>query len=243
MNNISEIIHYCWFGGKEKPEIVLKCIESWKKYMPEYEIMEWNENNYDVFKIPFLKEAYECKKWAFVSDYVRFDVIDQYGGIYFDTDVELLKRIPDEILSQNAFTGFEYAGKVSPGLVYAASKNNPVTKEILHYYQNIHFVTDGKLVLTTVNTVITDILNTYGLVQNNMFQIVHGLSIYPSEFFCGYDQDVREVMISPNTVSVHHYAGTWTNKSLTKIIRNILKRILGIQSYRNLLKIKRMIMR
>ena len=107
MEKIPHIIHYCWFGRNPKSELVLNCIESWKKYLPGYEIREWNEDNYDVTQVNFVKEAYENQKWAFVSDYVRFDVLYQFGGIYFDTDVELLKPIPEEILAKRAFTGFE----------------------------------------------------------------------------------------------------------------------------------------
>ena len=104
MEKIPHIIHYCWFGRNPKSELVLNCIESWKKYLPGYEIREWNEDNYDVTQVNFVKEAYENQKWAFVSDYVRFDVLYQFGGIYFDTDVELLKPIPEEILAKRAFT-------------------------------------------------------------------------------------------------------------------------------------------
>ena len=117
MEKIPHIIHYCWFGRNPKSELVLNCIESWKKYLPGYEIREWNEDNYDVTQVNFVKEAYENQKWAFVSDYVRFDVLYQFGGIYFDTDVELLKPIPEEILAKRAFTGFENTKLISPGLV------------------------------------------------------------------------------------------------------------------------------
>jgi mannosyltransferase OCH1-like enzyme len=115
MEKIPHIIHYCWFGRNPKSELVLNCIESWKKYLPGYEIREWNEDNYDVTQVNFVKEAYENQKWAFVSDYVRFDVLYQFGGIYFDTDVELLKPIPEEILAKRAFTGFESTKLISPG--------------------------------------------------------------------------------------------------------------------------------
>ncbi len=239
MENIPKIIHYCWFGRNPKPELILKCIDSWKKYMPDYKIIEWNEENYDVHKAPYISEAYECRKWAFVSDYARFDVINQYGGIYFDTDVELLKTIPDEVLSHEAFTGFEYFGSVNPGLVYGASAGSMITKEILDKYHSLHFVQNGKMVLTTVNSVITEILVPYGLALNNKFQIVHGLAIYPSEYFCGYDMLVSEVLITDKTISVHHYAGTWTKKTLKRHVQDIIKKLLGVETYRKLLLAKR----
>lgn len=239
MSNILKTIHYCWFGHNPKPDIILSCIASWKKYMPEYEIREWTEENYDVNQSPFIKEAYEQKKWAFVSDYARFDIIYHYGGIYFDTDVELLKPIPTEILEKNNFTGFETAGKVNPGLVYADIQEGEITKQILDQYNRIHFCFDSKSDSMTVNTIVTSILEPLGLLRNNHFQVIAGLTIYPSSVFCAFDQDVMEIDISENTVSVHHYAGTWTEKTLKNKIRKLLKRMFGVEGYRRLLNIYR----
>ena len=143
MEKIPHIIHYCWFGRNPKSELVLNCIESWKKYLPGYEIREWNEDNYDVTQVNFVKEAYENQKWAFVSDYVRFDVLYQFGGIYFDTDVELLKPIPEEILAKRAFTGFESTKLISPGLVMGSIKGLNLISEILEEYQKSSFLVDG----------------------------------------------------------------------------------------------------
>ena len=238
---IPKLIHYCWFGGNSKPALVRKCIESWKKFMPDYEIIEWNESNYDVNKVPFTNEAYQCKKWAFVSDYARFDVINQYGGIYFDTDVELIKSIPDTILQNKAFTGFEYAGNVSPGLIFAATAGNRVTEEILARYDNLHFLQNGKMKFLTVNMIITDILKPYGLVQNNEYQVVNELTIYPSEYFCGFDQDIKEILVTDKTISIHHYAGTWAKKSLKRLLSNYIKKLFGVNMYRKILRIKRLL--
>ena len=236
---IPKKIHYCWFGGAEKPEIVVRCMASWKKYMPGYEIIEWNESNYDIHKSRFMEQAYEYKKWAFVSDYARFDVLAEYGGIYFDTDVELLKPIPEEILAHRAFTGFESAGQVSPGLVFAAEPQFPITVEILHQYQKMRFLEDGRPCYKTVNNITTDLLKNYAEIKPNEFQIVEDLAIYPSSYFCGYDQDIHEVDIQPETISVHHYASTWKNKSFKTKVQDCLKRYFGIQFYRRLLKVKR----
>lgn len=236
---IPKIIHYCWFGGNPKSELILRCISSWKKYMPEYEIKEWNEQNYDVNKADFIREAYEAKKWAFVSDFARFDVINQYGGIYFDTDVELLKPIPHEILRHHSFTGFEYAGSVNPGLVYADVPGGAVTKSILSKYNSMHFCKDKNGNYITVNMVVTDILETDGLKRNNSFQIVNDLAIYPSSVFCGFDQDVKEIAIQGDTISVHHYAGTWIKKTKKQMIRNYLKKLFGVEGYRKILKFYR----
>ena len=236
---IPKIIHYCWFGGNQKPELILKCIDSWKKYMPEYEIIEWNEKNYDVTKSAFIKEAYQAKKWAFVSDYARFDIIYHYGGIYFDTDVELLKPIPEKILSHIPFTGFECAGTVNPGLIYADRPENHITKQILDQYNARHFLVDGVPKLITVNQIVTEILKPYGLIQNNKFQTVNDLTIYPSSYFCGFDQDVKEIDIRENTISVHHYAGTWTKRTWRQILRQYIKKIFGVDGYRAMLNVYR----
>ena len=147
MEKIPHIIHYCWFGRNPKSELVLNCIESWKKYLPGYEIREWNEDNYDVTQVNFVKEAYENQKWAFVSDYVRFDVLYQFGGIYFDTDVELLKPIPEEILAKRAFTGFESTKLISPGLVMGSIKGLNLISEILEEYQKF-FPSSVEIIMT-----------------------------------------------------------------------------------------------
>lgn len=240
---IPKIIHYCWFGRNPKSELITRCIKSWKKYMPDYEIREWNETNYDINKATFLKEAYFAKKWAFVSDYARFDIIYNFGGIYFDTDVELLKPIPEEIINQNCFTGFESAGKINPGLVYADVRQGNMTKKFLDAYCKMSFLKNGKPTYTTVNTVVTDILKPYGLIQNNTFQVVKNIAIYPSSVFCGFDQDVKELDIREDTISVHHYAGTWTNKSKKQILRNWLKKVFGVNGYRRILNIYRRVRR
>ena len=239
---IPKKIHYCWFGGAEKPAIVQKCMASWKKYMPEYEIIEWNESNYNVHKILFIDEAYQAKKWAFVSDYARFDILNQHGGIYFDTDVELLKTIPNDILGDQAFTGMESIGTVAPGLVFASVPNTDFLHEILTVYQDTHFLIDGKPNFKTVNWFTTEILARHGYVSENRFQKVYGLSIYPSEYFCSFDLDVHEYDIRPESISVHHYAGTWNNSSGKVWVQGFIKKVFGIKFYRNLLKIKRKIM-
>lgn len=237
--SIPQKIHYCWFGNGEKPAIVLHCIESWKKYMPDYEIIEWNEENYDVHKAAFMEEAYAHKKWAFVSDYARFDILNEYGGIYVDTDVEFLKPIPEDILNQTAFTGYESAGTVNPGLIYAAVPSFPITKEILEKYNAMHFIVNGNMVYKTVNMVTMEVLLSHAELRHGTFQIVDGLAIYPYAFFCGYNQDVMEYDIHPETISVHHYAGTWMDKSLKRQVQTIIKKVLGIEVYKKLLHMKR----
>lgn len=165
MCEIPKVIHYIWFGGNEKPEIVKKCINSWKKYMPDYEIVEWNEKNYDVSKSKYISEAYKEKKWAFASDYARFDILNQYGGIYFDTDVELLKEIPEYILENSAFTGFESSGMVNPGLVFGTIPKHPFVSQVLKRYNNTSFHQDSKRGYKTVNEFSMDVLNEFGIAR------------------------------------------------------------------------------
>ncbi|MFI7846651.1 glycosyltransferase family 32 protein [Dorea amylophila] len=236
---IPKKIHYCWFGRNPKPDIVLKCIKSWKRYMPEYEIIEWNEENYDVNKCKYTAEAYKAGKWAFVSDYARFDVLNTMGGIYFDTDVELLKKIPDDILLNNAFTGMESAGKVSPGLIFASVPQHPFLQKILNVYNEASFIQNGKRNYKTVNEFTTEILESNGFELKQEYQKVDDVAIYPSTIFCGYDQDLREYDIRPETISVHHYSGTWKKKTIKNYIQNGIKKIFGKKGYVCILKIKR----
>lgn len=233
---IPKKIHYVWFGNKPKPDIVLKCIASWKKYMPDYDIIEWNETNFLIDNCQFAKEAHEYGKWAFVSDYARFKVLLEHGGIYFDTDVELLKPIPQEILAQSSFTGVEFSGKVSPGLVYAAAPNDAIVQYMVNYYEHTHFVPTA---LITVNEIITDYLLQYGFKEKADVQIIAGLAIYPDSYFCGYDQDVKEIKVSPETISIHHYSGTWKKTTIKKRLQIFLKNIVGVEVYRQLLHAKR----
>lgn len=235
---IPKLIHYCWFGGNEKPAIVLKCIDSWKKYMPGYQIIEWNESNYDVSKAAYMKEAYEEKKWAFVSDYARFDILNICGGLYFDTDVELLKPIPDDIIKNKAFTGIESGGTVNPGLVFGSIPNHSFLIQILDAYNKSPFHQSNGA-YKTVNIFTTEILDQYGFVHKDMYQYVDEIAIYPSSYFCGYDQDVHDYDIKRNTISVHHYSSTWKKRSKKAMIQKKIAKIIGKANYKKLLKIKR----
>lgn len=236
--SIPKLIHYIWVGGKEKPDIVKKCIDSWKKYLPDYELIEWNETNYDVYKNEYISEAYKAKKWAFVSDYMRFDILFKYGGIYFDTDVEIIKRFPDEILNEiSAFTGKESSGYVSPGLVFGCEPQNSVVKKMIESYDNSFFDTSS---IYTVNQRLTDILTNYGYTMNDEFQKVIGLHIFPSDYFCGYDLDCHVKNITSNTLSFHHYeASSWQKYRIKNYIRIIVRRIIGLDNYKKILQIKR----
>jgi hypothetical protein len=204
---IPKIIHYCWFGGNPLPELAKKCIASWKVYFPDYEIKEWNESNYDVHKIPYMSEAYQAKKHAFVSDYARFDILYKYGGIYFDTDVEIIKPF-DDILKNGGFMGFETTGKVAAGLGIGCNAGLGIVYQILEFYATIHFLnTDGSYNLQTVVEYITAILKKNRLKDENIIQYLDGITIYPTDYFAPIYYG--KLTITENTHSIHHYAASW----------------------------------
>ena len=218
---IPKIIHYCWFGEKPLPELALKCIESWKKYCPDYQIIQWNERNYCLNeKNEYVKEAYKLKKWAFVTDYVRFDVIYRYGGIYFDTDVELVKPI-DDLLQKGAFMGMESVPEIinnkvkfmqaASGLGIASEPNNYIYKEILDGYEKRHFDKDkGGDDNFTVVTYVSDILMKHNptILAENII-MVGNIIIYPPDYFCPLNYQTGELLITSNTRSIHHYMASW----------------------------------
>lgn len=207
---IPKKIHYCWYGGKRKSKLILKCIDSWEKYFPDYEIIEWNETNTDLHENAYIEKAYEEKKWAFVSDYVRMKVLYEYGGIYFDTDVEVIKPFPEEVLSLLAFTGMEsFSLKVSPGLVFACEANNKIAKKMIDSYSSDVFRNESIDVIKTINIRITDLLIENGLEVCDRKQTVLDLTIFPSTVFCAYDGRRRKIDIHEDTLSVHHYTASW----------------------------------
>ena len=225
-NEIPKIIHYCWFGENPLPELAQKCIASWKKYLPDYEIKEWNEENYDVRKIPYTAQAYDSKKYAFVSDYARFDILYQYGGLYFDTDVEVIKPL-DEILKRGAFAGVESAGALAAGLGLASPAASPIYKEILDSYKNSSFIrNDGSMDLTTVVTRVSDIFKKHGFTDKNEIQKVDGITVYPSDYFCPKDYVSGNINITQNTYTVHWYDGSWLSP-LDLEMQNYIKKTLS----------------
>ncbi len=222
-NFIPKIIHCCWFGGNPLPELAQKCIASWKKFLPDYEIKEWNEENYDIRKIPYIAQAYDAKKYAFVSDYARFDILYQQGGLYFDTDVEVIKPL-DEILKRGAFAGVERAGSLAAGLGLASPAASPVYKEILDSYKNSSFIKDdGSMDLTTVVTRVSDIFKKHGFTDKNEIQTVAGVTVYPTEYFCPKDYVSGKINITRNTHTIHWYDGSWLSPVDLKVNAYIQK--------------------
>ena len=224
---IPKVIHYCWFGRNPLPQLAIKCIDSWKKYLPDYEIKEWNEDNFDVNIIPYTAQAYQAKKYAFVSDYARFWILYKYGGIYFDTDVEAIKPI-DDIIEKGAFMGIEkeykYGITVNPGLGLGVESGHPLYKEFMDYYSTYTFTDEtGKMNMQTIVVYTTEILFKHGLANVPGIQNIEGIKLYPSEYFCPRDVITKRFHITKNTRTIHHYAGSWSNKKIKKKIKKIIR--------------------
>lgn len=207
---IPKKIHYCWFGGNQLNELALKCIESWKKYCPDYEIIEWNESNFDINCNEYVKEAYEAKRWAFVTDYVRLYVLYNYGGIYMDTDAELLKNI-DCFLTNPAFSGFENNKEV-PTAIMGAECGNKWIELLLDDYNGRHFLkSDGSYDITTNVATITRLTaENYEVTLDNTFTEVDGVVVfYPSDYFCPKDWFTGRIDLTENTYCIHHFNSSW----------------------------------
>lgn len=212
---IPKIIHYCWFGGNEKSRLIKKCIKSWEKYCPDYQIVEWNEGNFDINCCDYIREAYESEKWAFVTDYVRLKVLYSYGGIYLDTDVELIKSL-DDFLDLEAFMGIEQEPErekqeVATGLATGSRAGHPILLEMMQDYESAHFKKeDGNFDITTCTVRNTKILAKYGFNYKNEKQVVGGIVIFPWEYFCPMYRETHVIHKTKNTVAIHHYGLSWT---------------------------------
>ena len=231
---MKKTIHYCWFGGNPLPQSAIRCIDSWKKNCPDYEIKEWNERNFDVNSCSYSQEAYGAKKWAFVSDYARFKILYEEGGIYFDTDVELIRPI-DDIVELGAFMGNETTGRinVAPGLGIGAERHMWFLNDIIKEYEKKHFVlNDGMLDQTTVVELTTKMLEKHGLRVTETVQCIAGFNIYPSEYFCPFNFQTKELQITSNTRSIHHYDSSWYGERElhSQIVKERLSRFLPNRS-------------
>ncbi|MBM6745004.1 glycosyl transferase [Drancourtella massiliensis] len=235
---IPKIIHYCWFGGNEKPQLAKRCIESWKRYLPDYKIVEWNETNFDISSNSYCEEAYKAKKWAFVTDYVRLYALFNYGGIYMDTDVEVLKPL-DPFLSEEAFSGFETKTSVPTGIM-ASEKKQPFFGKLLSEYTDKHFFReDGTMDLTTNVTLITNACIKAGLSLNGKKQTVEGFTLYPAEYFCPKDVKTHKLKITSQTYTIHHFDGSWLSKKSK--FKNRVTNFLGPNITNILVNIKRLV--
>lgn len=223
---IPKTIHYCWFGRGKMPELAVKCINSWKKHLPEYKLKEWNEDNFDLDMYPYAREAYDNRKFAFVTDIVRLYALYSEGGIYMDTDVEVLRPL-DEFLCHSAFSGFESSKDVLTGIM-GAEKGSLWAKDNLEYYQGKHFIReDGTFDMTTNVRIVTDMMVLHGLQRKNMFQdFPDYVTFYPSDFFCPINIVTKRLCLTENSATIHHFAGSWVKKTpidiMKKYVRNLL---------------------
>lgn len=234
---IPKRIHYCWFGRGQMPDLAIKCIESWHRFMPDYEYKLWNEDNFDLNSNQYVCEAYEAKKYAFVTDYVRLYALYTEGGIYMDTDVEVLKSY-DDLLYLSGFTGYEGSKHLPPVTGTMASEaGNLWVKEQLSAYNDIHFVMpDGSLDLKNNTTRISEIMRREGFVQNGRKQVYKDMHIFPVEYFCPR-QTTGEYLISENTYCDHHFMASWTDKRLGW--KRYLVAVIGKKNMTRLIKLKR----
>lgn len=225
---IPKIIHYCWFGHNPLPPLALECIASWKKYLPDYEIKEWNEDNFDVNSIPYTAEAYKQKKYAFVSDYARFWIMYKYGGIYFDTDVEVIRPM-DDIIEKGNFMGFEldpdgentpgkyaprYAFAVNPGLGFGMEKEHPFIAHMIDLYKSLTF--EGNQMSPWFKTIVahtTELLCEKGLRNVKGIQTVDDITVYPGEYFAPINPISRRLHITANTRTIHRYMASWSQQT------------------------------
>lgn len=225
---IPKTIHYCWFGHNPLPPLARKCIASWRKFFPDYEIKEWNEDNFDVNAIPYTAQAYEHKKYAFVSDYARFKILHEHGGIYFDTDVEVIKPLND-ILEKGPFFGLEDNRDTfvcAPGLGFACYPGMSLLKDMLCLYEGLTFAfPSGELNKKTVVEYFSEILLSKGLEPKPEIIEFAGMFIYPPDYFCPKSSEFGKIHISENTRTIHHYAGSWIGPK--QRVANLLIRIFG----------------
>lgn len=210
---IPKKIHYCWFGRGEKPALAEKCIQSWRKFCPDYEIIEWNEDNFDLNSNGYTKFCYDNKKWAFLSDYVRLAVVCREGGIYFDTDVELL-RSPDALLDYAAFYGFEHEGAVATGLGFGAEANHPTIVAMKELYDRMQPDEAGVFALKACPALNTAALSAFGLRLDGCRQNVAGAEILPADFLNPYDDATGHMNKTKNTISIHWYNKSWISPGM-----------------------------
>lgn len=221
---IPKIIHYCWFGGKKLPMDVVKCIESWKKICPDYKIVRWDESNFNVYENEFTKDAYENKAWAFVSDYARLKIIYDNGGIYLDTDVELVKKL-DHLLSYSCYVGIQQSELLcATGLGFGAEKGNPIIKEMLEQYNDLKFNEENKeqIACPILNH---EVLKRRGYVYSEEATIIDNVLVLPPKYLDPIAPGKgMKLLTCDETISIHHYSASWMNKK-TVIRRRLIRKI------------------
>ena len=229
---IPKVIHYCWFGRGELTQLARKCIASWRQIFPDYEIKEWNEDNFDVNIIPYTADAYKAGKYAFVSDYARFWVLYHFGGVYFDTDVEVIRPM-DDVLDRGPFMGFEQLSprlSVAPGLGLAAKPGMSLYKALLDQFEQMPFLTEnGSLNPYTMIPMVTDLLKDRGLTGNGTIERIEGITIYPPDWFNPFDDATGRLRKTDNTRTIHWFAKSWLPAEPTwkTAVKRLLRRLIG----------------
>ena len=230
--SVPKVIYYCWFGRGKLPKLAKKCITSWEKYCTGYKIVCINEDNFDINDNRYAKEAYKAGKWAFVSDWARLKVLYDEGGIYFDTDVELIKPI-DDLINESGYMGFDENGVVSTGLGFACEKGNELVGRLLKDYDDIGFVKeDGTYDITPCPVRNTNTLKELGMDLENKKQVFMGIRFLSREYLCPVDYYSGKKKITKNTYSIHHYCASWISKRAKRT--TIIKRIIGVKMYEKL---------
>ena len=234
---IPKIIHYCWFGRSKKPKLSQKCISSWKKFCPDYEIIEWNEDNFDLDYNAYTRYCYDYQKWAFLSDFVRLIVVAENGGLYFDTDVELV-RSPDELLRYGAFYGFENKNNIATGLGFGAQANHPTVLAMKEQYEQVVPNDDGSYPMIVCPALNTRALLPFGLVMDGSRQNIAGAEVLPIDWLNPYDDPTGRLNKTKNTISVHWYSKSWMSKGtiLRSKLTKPLHRIFGVNAFKRFRK-------
>ncbi|MGL5512171.1 MAG: glycosyltransferase family 32 protein [Sporomusa sp.] len=231
--SIPKTIHYCWFGGAKLSPLVEQCIASWKLFLPDYEIKLWNEETFDISRNRFSREAYAAKRWAFVSDFVRASVLYEHGGIYMDTDVEVLKSL-DRFLQHPVFLGFENNGLISTGII-GARKQHWLIGELLHHYENLSFYRDNGRENIKPNTFfLTALAKNHGFTTGNYYQILcNEVHVYPSDYFCPKNSRSNQIELTENSYTIHHFEGSWlpVNRRFKKNLRLFWMALFGQERY------------
>lgn len=244
MRKIPKIVHYCWFGNGEKPDNIKVYIETWKAKMPEYTFMEWNEQNFDVENsIPYVRQAYEAKKYAFVSDYARIQALYQHGGIYFDTDIEVKKPFEEFLEDKSMVLGFESERSLLTAFI-AVEKEHPYMREFLESYRERNFLKeDGSYDMLVINEGFSALMERKGVdLDRNEYQELPGdIVIYPEEYFCGFDVNNWHESITDKTCTVHYMNSSWVSgkQGMKRKIIYTLQKILGYKNYDRLKEIFR----
>lgn len=232
---IPKIVHYCWFGGAKKPKKVLKCIKNWKDKLPEYDFIEWNESNFPFGDIQYTADAYREKKYAFVSDVARLYALKNYGGIYFDTDIEVCRDFA-HILDTNLVVSYESTSRIMTGF-FAAEKNNIYIDMLLEKYATLSFYDrEGKYNLTPNTVYFTDLLSNFGISYDSVGSCINGIAVYDYHTFGCYNADLSVYEKTDETYIIHHCAASWMPKRVKyeMILKRIAAKVLGKNAYQKL---------